>query len=216
MSSFRIYARRGTQKPRRPEPAVMYDDRGSRVMQSEMNEEIEMAESGFSTPVIRVIDCHIARVIEGRTEFLLLLRSPDKIYADMWRMVGGKIKAQETAWQAALREVREETSLTVKELLSVPYLNRFYEWQHDRVNEIPVFLALVDGQDPQLDEEHVDFAWLPMAEAANRLPWPGQREGLFAAQRLLDAQSPLRDILRVEMGTSAASARPQGEPDSSS
>jgi dATP pyrophosphohydrolase len=114
-------------------------------------------------------------------------------------MIGGKLKTDETAWQACLREVAEETQLAVERLLAVPYINRFYEWQQDRINDIPVFVAVTrGGQDPVLDEEHSDFAWLPLEAALGRLPWPGQREGLRAAENLLsEAGNELRAFLEV-------------------
>ena len=99
--------------------------------------------AGSRSPVIRVFDCHLARpVATGGYEFLLLRRASNKIYAGSWRMVGGKLTSEETAWQACLREVGEETNLSVQRLLAVPYVNRFYEWQHDRINDIPVFVAV--------------------------------------------------------------------------
>lgn len=136
-------------------------------------------------PIVRVFDCHVARpAADGGLEFLLLRRAAGRIYAGDWRMVGGKLEAGETAWQACLRELAEETALTPDRLFAVPYLNRFYEWQKDRVNEIPVFLAITAGGDPTLDDEHDGFAWLDPATAAARLPWPGQRGGLEAATAL--------------------------------
>ncbi len=140
-------------------------------------------------PIVRVFDCHVARVTAAdELEFLLLRRAPGRIYAGDWRMVGGKLEPGETAWEACLRELHEETGLVPLRLLAVPYLNRFYEWQKDRVNEIPVFIALSAGSDPVLDDEHDDFEWLPLAAAKARLPWPGQRGGLDAAAALYDDQ----------------------------
>lgn len=136
-------------------------------------------------PIVRVFDCHVARPTEdGALEFLLLRRAAGRIYAGDWRMVGGKLEPGETAWQACLRELHEETRLTPVRLFVVPYLNRFYEWHKDRVNEIPVFLALTAGADPVLDGEHDGFAWLAADPARDRLPWPGQRGGLDAATAL--------------------------------
>lgn len=158
------------------------------------------------SPVIRVFDCHVARRFEAGHQFLLLRRAPGKIYADSWRMVGGKLKENETAWQGCLRELAEETRLVAKRLLVVPYVNRFYEWEHDRLNDIPVFVALVpEASTPLLDDEHVDYAWLSPSAAAARLPWPGQRAGLEAAANLLLDRGPLPHYLEValEPGASA-------------
>jgi dATP pyrophosphohydrolase len=156
---------------------------------------------GPRTPVIRVFDCHVARPIaEGAYEYLLLERSNHKLYAKTWRMVGGKLKDDETAWQGCLRELDEETRLPVARLLCVPYVNRFYEWQHDRITDIPVFVAVTErGAEPILDDEHSAFAWLRLDSALERLPWPGQAEGLRAADALLRTGQALQDFMEVSL-----------------
>lgn len=156
---------------------------------------------GPRSAVIRVFDCHVARpTAAGAYEYLLLERSSHKIYAKTWRMVGGKLLADETAWQGCLRELQEETRLPITRLLSVPYVNRFYEWKHDRINDIPVFVAVTEkGRDPVLDEEHSAFAWLGLDSALERLPWPGQSEGLRAADALLRTGHVLQEFMEVSL-----------------
>lgn len=152
------------------------------------------------SPIVRVFDCHVARRAQSGHEFLLLRRAPAKAYADSWRMVGGKLESNETAWQACLRELKEETRLIPERLLVVPYVNRFYEWEHDRLNDIPVFVAVVPSRTaPQLDAEHVAYEWLPAEAAAARLPWPGQRAGLETAAALLLDSGPLPTYLEVAL-----------------
>ena len=151
--------------------------------------------------MVRVIDCHVSCTdAQGERLWLLLCRAEGKAYAGDWRMVGGKIAEDEPAWFAAVRELREETGLTVLEFYSVPYVNQFYEWQHDRVNVIPVFVAVVPHTEPQLDNEHTEFGWFSTEQALKRLPWPAQRQGLAAASQLLDGPHPsLREHLRVDI-----------------
>jgi dATP pyrophosphohydrolase len=158
-------------------------------------------QAGSRSPIIRVFDAHIARPrAAGGYEYLLLQRSSHKIYAGSWRMVGGKLHAEETSWQACLREIAEETQLRVQRLLCVPYVNRFYEWRHDRINDIPVFVAVVaPDQNPVLDDEHSDFAWLSLEAALERLAWPGQCDGLRAAAALLREGHPLQEFMEVAL-----------------
>ena len=158
----------------------------------------------IGAPVIRVVDCHVARETEAGWKYLLLLRAPGHLDAGHWRIVTGKIEGAETAWQAALRELHEETGFTPLRLLAVPYVNQFYEWQHDRINAIPVFLATVEfNEPPSLNDEHTDYRWLPIDEAVDHLGWPGQREGLRVADRLLtDRRRPLNS-LEVDFGDPA-------------
>jgi dATP pyrophosphohydrolase len=139
----------------------------------------------MSTATVRVVDVYPYRTVgAGRVQFLLLRRAPGVAYAGEWRMVGGKIQAGEAAWQAALREVREETGHTPQRLWVVPSINAFYEWQHDRVNLIPAFAAALDA-DPHLNHEHDDFAWLAPEAAASRLVWPEQQRLLLLVGRCL-------------------------------
>ena len=135
--------------------------------------------------VVRVIDVYPYRLArENEPEFLLLRRAAGVVYAGAWRMVGGKVHADEAAWQAALRELREETGHGPVCLWALPSVNTFYEWQHDRVNLTPAFAAELDAE-PVLNHEHDAFAWLSVEEAAARLRWPEQQRLLRLAHRLI-------------------------------
>lgn len=132
-----------------------------------------------------IFDCHLARPRGKGWEFLLLHRAEGRLYAGTWRQVAGKVEAGESAWQACLREVAEETGLEVARLYAVPTANAFYEWQTDTLRQIPVFLGVVGPGEPVLDGEHDAWEWLGLGNALERLPWPGQRAGLQAAHDLL-------------------------------
>ena len=153
-------------------------------------------------PIIRVIDCHVARpTAEGSEgyEYLLLLRAPGRVDQGRWRIVTGKIQGSEAAWQAARRELQEETQLPLNRLIVVPYVSRYYEWEHDRLNDIPVFLAVTaPDASPILDDEHVDFRWATRDEALDLLVWPSQRDGLRAADLMLTDHHHPGDSLEVD------------------
>ena len=135
-------------------------------------------------PVIRVFDCHVAQpAAGGGLEFLLLHRAPGRIYAGDWRMVGGKLEGK-TAWQACIRELQEETGLVPSRLFTVPFLNRFYEWSHDRVNEIPVFLALTSEQTRLLTGNMTTSPGCPLPRQPDGSPGPGSGAELDAAATL--------------------------------
>ncbi len=125
--------------------------------------------------IVRVVDVYPYRMEpDGAVSFLLFHRAPETVYAGQWRMAGGKIQPGETPWQAARREMQEETGRGPVCLWSVPSVNMFYEWQHDRVNVIPAFAAEMDA-DPDLNHEHDRCAWLSPEEAVKRLLWPEQQ-----------------------------------------
>lgn len=132
-------------------------------------------------------------------EYLLLRRGPDIAYAGQWRMIGGKIEKGETAWQTALRELLEETGLHPSRLWSVPSLNAFYEWEHDRVNLIPAFGAEITG-DPTLDDEHDEYRWMLPTEASEALCWPEQQRLLMLSASLVERGIPPELDIRIEEG----------------
>ena len=78
---------------------------------------------------IRVIDCHIAYFNKNKSdwEFLLLKRSENKIYPNIWQGVTGKINNNELPYKTALRELNEETSLQPKKMWTIDQVNSFYD-----------------------------------------------------------------------------------------
>ncbi|MBS1903706.1 MAG: NUDIX pyrophosphatase [Bacteroidetes bacterium] len=126
-----------------------------------------------------MIQLHIARRLGGRTEYLVLHRSADEpVYPNCWQVVTGGIDPGETAVDAALREMLEETGLRPETMWAVPYVASFYSVKRDQVLNVPVFLALVDPDyDVILSEEHQAFEWLPLDAAIERLIFPTHKEG---------------------------------------
>lgn len=155
--------------------------------------------------VVRVVDVYLYRSnalsAEDEPRFGLLRRAAGHTYDGSWRMVGGAIETGEAAWQTALREVREETGWTPQRLWTIPSMNAFYEWQHDRVNLIPAFAAAIAPDDaaggPTLDDEHDAFAWLAPEAAADRLAWPEQQRLLRLAAQLLRTNIPPELVVDV-------------------
>jgi len=127
---------------------------------------------------IRVVDCYVFRQTDGALRFLLLKRNKDKLYEHLWQGVAGKIEGNETASEAAIRELREETGLEPVRMFVADYVSRFYESYQDRINLVPVFGIEVDSVEVKLSEEHVDYKWVDIYEALDTLVWRGQKEGI--------------------------------------
>ncbi len=135
---------------------------------------------------VRVIDVYPYRKIRDNIEFLLFQRAKGSYCAGQWRMVGGKIKDNETAWEAGLRELLEETGCEPTEYWSVPSLNHFYEAQSDRILLIPVFAAELDPKvNITLNEEHESYRWLQKYEAEKVIVWPEQRRLIGLIDQIL-------------------------------
>ena len=128
--------------------------------------------------VIRVIDAYVYCYVGSGLKFLILKRSKKKIYEHLWQGVAGKIKKNELAWQAAIRELKEETGLTPKKIFVADYVSKFYEKNGDRINLIPIFGIEVEDKNVALSDEHCKYKWLNFKKAKNKLVWRGQKKEL--------------------------------------
>lgn len=134
----------------------------------------------------KLVDLYPYRLMSGMPEFLMLKRASGKIYEGQWRMVGGKVQKGETSWQAALRELDEETSLPVVKAWTVPSLNHFYEAKTDSILLIPAFAAEVPPfAEPELDDEHTTFQWMRYDECKKAIVWPEQKRLLGIIEQLV-------------------------------
>jgi len=134
----------------------------------------------MSEIISTIIHVHIFRWNGTEPEYLLLHRAlDDPVYPGMWQMVTGVKEKHEKAYLAALREVKEETGLTLKQLWVVPYVGAFYNFKKDAVDLVPVFAAPVEPSDTvQLSKEHDEYQWCTFDEALSRYIIPGYVEGL--------------------------------------
>lgn len=134
----------------------------------------------------KLIDVYIYRMTKGEPEFLLFLRSAKKIYANQWRMVGGKVKEGEKYWEAALRELIEETGLQPASFWTIPSVNTFYEANSDQIHHIPAFAAELNTDDtPALDDEHTEYQWISIGELDSYLSWPEQKRLIRLTHHIL-------------------------------
>ena len=138
--------------------------------------------------LVRVIDAYVYSYESNKLSFLLLKRSRKKIYEYLWQGVAGKIEKNELAWQAALRELKEETGLTAQRMFVADYVSKFYEKHKDRMNFVPVFGIEVKNKKVSLSEEHCNFKWLSFKKAHAKLTWNGQKKGLKAVHSMLNSK----------------------------
>ncbi len=131
-----------------------------------------------------LIEAHIFRENEKEIEFLLIKRAESEIYPGIWQMVSGKIDVNEKAFEAALREIKEETDLVPEEFWVVPNITSFYEPHRDSICMVPVFAAKVNMNSVvKISNEHSEYKWANLDEVKKLLAWPGQRE---SAQVIFD------------------------------
>lgn len=118
----------------------------------------------------------VCRGSEAGMDVLLIRRAAGYLGVS-WQMVSGKIEKGEKAWEAALREIREETGITPDRFYSADRLETFYEVSQNCINLIPVFVAFVDSeQKVVLSSEHTEFQWVPYARVGDYVEFAHQAE----------------------------------------
>ena len=142
----------------------------------------------------RLIDLYPYKMNGKKIFYLLFKRASGHIYDGQWRMIGGKVQSGESYWEAALRELKEETALKPQFMWTIPSVNSFYEHQTDSILSIPAFAAEIDEASPIiLDSEHSDFGWFSLEEALDKIFWPEQRRLLSLTHDLLTSNQILED-----------------------
>ncbi len=135
--------------------------------------------------LVRVVDAYVFRKTADGLKFLMLRRAKTKLYEHLWQGVAGKIEKGETAWQAAIRELNEETGLKPKHMFVADHVSRFYEAFGDRINLVPVFGIEVDSDNVILSEEHSEYKWVTLEEAQKHLVWNGQKKGIQVVNEMV-------------------------------
>jgi dATP pyrophosphohydrolase len=147
---------------------------------------------------VAAVDVFVLRRRAGEWDALVLERAPGVRCPGAWETVHGHIERDERPEQAAIREVGEETGLSVERLYNVT-VQPFYLHQESTVFLAVVFAAVVTDAPFKLGAEHARAHWLPIAEAARRFAWPRERANLTDVEVLLrggDAGA-VEDVLRV-------------------
>ena len=137
--------------------------------------------------VVRVIDAYVFNRKNKEIRFLLLKRAKTKIYEHLWQGVAGKIEAGETSWEAAIRELKEETGFEPVRMFVADHVSKFYEAHGDWVNLVPVFGIEVDDEEVILSDEHCEFKWVDFNTAHQTLIWSGQKDGIAAVFNMLNS-----------------------------
>jgi 8-oxo-dGTP pyrophosphatase MutT (NUDIX family) len=108
----------------------------------------------------------------------------------------GLVDPGEKAEQTALREVREETGLTARQITKLADIKYVYvrTWgDHQRVLKIVTFYLLryesgeIDGVSPEMRIEVKRALWIPLQDAVGQLAYRGERDVVRRAEKYLKA-----------------------------
>lgn len=132
-------------------------------------------------------------------ELLMARRAEGKYMGGTWQLISGGIEANETAWEAGLREIREETGLVPREYYRLSTLTQFYRPDNDSLNTAPMFCAIVDANaEVSINEEHTAYAWIGLEDAAAKLMWPSDRAALGEVREVILTSQPATRYMRID------------------
>ena len=128
----------------------------------------------------------IAFVVAGHGDaalVLLLKRKTAPVGA--WCPVSGRIELFDvTAWQTALREIREETGLKDGALFTTGIVDSFYDPAENTVEMMPIFLFMIERETTvTLDDSQSEYAWVSVDAALARLTFAGHKSALVTIAR---------------------------------
>ena len=145
---------------------------------------------------IRAFIVSLVAVRHRREQHQVLLLKRTQSLAGEWCQIAGKLEEGETAWQAALRELKEETELEPETFYSADICEQFYEADRDAISLAPVFLAFVkpDAQ-VTLNHEHSAYRWVSFDEAFEMVAFGGQRKVLRWIEEEFIQRKPSKHLL---------------------
>ena len=126
-----------------------------------------------------LITCYAVRAAGTSHEFLQLRRAVGDFMGESWQAVSGGIEPGETAWQAAIRELREEAGLVPVEFYGLPVVNTFYISQGDTLwHSVPFGAIVAPGAPVTLNHEHDAARWIARCDADKAFMWATDRSSI--------------------------------------
>ena len=120
-------------------------------------------------------------VIRGGEVLLIALQEGRR-----WQLPKGHLEPGESAEQAAMREVREETGVRGRPLAALPSIDYWFVERGRRIHKTVEYFLLefAGGSADEFDPKEVSGArWFPWEEAIARLSFDNEKSVASAAQR---------------------------------
>jgi 8-oxo-dGTP diphosphatase len=101
---------------------------------------------------------------DGKGDIILLTKRSVPPFMGQWCLPGGHIDDYETAEEAVVREVREETGLLFAAPVFLHYFNELFPEYHFHAVALAFFGRGI-GSTELMEEEVEEIAWFPLDEA---------------------------------------------------
>ena len=148
--------------------------------------------------LVGVVDVFVVRHNAQGLSVLVLRRAEGTRCTGAWEIVHGRVDPGERPEAAAVREVSEETGLSIERLYNLT-CQPFYLHRLSTVQIAVVFVAFAGSGDVRLGPEHDQFEWMAPDEAMAHLSWPRSISALRDAVQVFHTgdAGPVEDVLRV-------------------
>lgn len=131
----------------------------------------------------------VIKVLEGKAYVAIIARR-NRAGRLEWCLPKGHLEGEETAPQAAVREVEEETGISSEVLRHIATIDYWFSGTNRRVHKVVhhYLLHFLGGEitvenDP--DQEAEEAAWIPIEKVASMLAYPNERRVVATARDLL-------------------------------
>ena len=158
-----------------------------------------MKEVQMNNIKMNVIDCHVVYWEADIPQFLTIKRAPTERYPLIWQCVTGGIKNNEKAFEAASREVKEETGLVPNRMWTIDRVNNYYDPKYDSVFLIPIFGVEVLKKDVLLSSEHIDYYWGDIKSVQNKMLFNQQKIGLESFYNMLTSKTKKLELSEISI-----------------
>lgn len=149
---------------------------------------------------IKYVEVYVIRKFPNETRVLVLKRSESsKKLPGKWQVVTGKIDANEKAYEAALRELKEETGIRPIYFASLQNVTSVYDHKEDTVFLIPLFIAETDIDAIQLSDEHSEYKWLSYDDAAEKVHWLNQGENILMVEAFMEDEKLFSTLEEIKI-----------------
>ena len=150
-------------RPRSPTCIVCPVNAACRAFQTARQEEFPVRQKPKPLPEYHIV----AGIVHKDDQVLITQRKLEGLLGGLWEFPGGKIQVKETAKQACVRAIREETNLLVE---STKYLTRVkHAYTHFKI-VMDVFHCYYRSGEVVLNEA-IDYRWIAV-DQIDQFPFP--------------------------------------------